>query len=462
MSNLPSSTRVLSAFGLISFSMAAFLAGCGGGGGSTAPTPAVTQGPTLGYTCAGATGGVAYIPDGAALPNSNSSAPGSLTIIPFETTSGAIAKACPQTILRLPNSINDLSISPAGIAVALQSNNTFIGIPQLVAGGSAFSNQIPQPFPTPSGIPFVGYSLSMAANGNSAFAIGTGFQGFVGLNNLFNLAPTPLPTSATAAPSSAPTSAGATPTPTVTQTPVPFAGLISYADVASNSSASTGLLPASGVRTSGALGPNATTILVRGSDLATFQLYPQLQGYYVTFPADSGAVDIASPPPNGIDTTLGFPGGTPPPGNAGRGLIAFYPGDASQAVIGQTTSALQATHVTNLPNGINKSGQFSVPSTNGATKITSIAVTPNGSYAVIGTDSGVYLENLSTNPSTAATTSITSGAILSVGVSPDGNWVLVQTGQSLNVYPFTNDTIGTLAQGFTLPAQSTGDYLVVR
>jgi hypothetical protein len=239
---------------------------------------------------------------------------------------------------------------------------------------------------------------------------------------------------------------------------------VQYSDIQSTTSASTGL---SAARQSVELASNGSTILVRGTDLAAFSLVTTLSGYYFTFPADSGATNIATPPPNGISTALGFTGSAAPAGAAGKGLIAFFPGDSSQALIAQTsTSALTLTHVSNLPNSISLSGSFAITG-GGATKITSVAVTPNGSFGIIGTDSGIYLANLGNN--SVAQSGITTGMIKSVGVSADGNFVLAQSGNTipnpdtLTVYPFSNNTIGTTASGtFTLPASSTGDYMVVR
>ena len=471
MSNLRTSTRALTASGLLCFGTAALIAGCGGGGSSASPTPAITPGPTSGFTCAGSTGGVAYVPDGVLAPGGGSGGGGSLTIIPFETTGGAFIGTCPQTKLALPASINDVAISPQGIAIALQSNNTFIGIDQLVNGGSPNTFENSQPFPSPSGSPFTASSIAVVPNGNTGFAVGAPFQGFVGVNNLFGLAPAPLPTptsTSTATSSPSPTSAGATPTPTVTQTPVPFAGLVSYSDVASNSSKSTGLLPVNGTRSSVSLASNGTTILTRGIDLATFSLVSTLAGYYFTFPADSGAVDIATPPPTsggGINTTLGFPNGTPPTGAAGHGLIAYYPGDSSQAIIGQTSSSpMIATHVSNLPNGIAVNETYMLPAA-----ITSVAVTPNDAFAIFGTTNGIYIANLGSKAPPAATI-VTTGSIKSVGISPDGNFVVAQTlspqsgTDMLTVYALSNGALANVTSGgtFTLPKTSTGDYLVVR
>lgn len=466
MSNLRTSTRALTATGLLCFGTAAIIAGCGGGGSSSSPTPAVSPAQVSGVTCASGTGGVAYIPDGVGGVNSGAGGGGSLTIIPFETTTGTFSPTCPQTQLSLPMSINDLAISPQGIAIALQSNNTFIGINQLLSGGSPNTYENSQPFPSPSGAPFIASSIAIVPNGNTGFAVGAPFQGFVGVNNLFGLAPAPLPTTtAAAAPTLSPGPAGTTPIPTVTQTPVPFAGLVSYSDVASNSSKSTGLVPATGSRTSVALAPNAATILARGSDLAAFSLVSTLAGYYFTFPADNGATDIATPPPNGIKKDLGFTNqaSAVSSGLAGHGLIAFYPGDSSQAIIGQTSlSALTATHVTNLPNGITEQNSFTVP--NSAIQITSVAVNSSDNYALIGTQNGLFVANLSSNGNNAATaTSDTSSKILSVGFSPDGKFALVQTATALTVYSFTNGIISQLTNGtFTLPKAATGDYLVVR
>jgi len=423
----------------------------------------ITPGATSpGYTCAGFTGGVAFVPDGSSLLGSGATS-GSLTIIPFETTSGAFSAACPQTKLSLPYSINDFVISSEGIAIALQSDNRYIGIDQIVSGGTPNTFQNPQSFPSPSGNTFTANSLAIVSNGTAGIAMGPNYEGFVGINNFFGLAPTPLPTATgTATPTPTPTQAsvGTTPTPTVTQTPVPYAGLIPFDGVGSTNNANTGLNPASGYRYSVEFAPNDTTILARGTDLATFSLDSTLSGYYITFPADTSTAAITSAPPNGISTTLGFPNGTPPTGNAAKGLIAFFPGDSSQAIVGQTpTSPLTATYITGLPNSIAPQKTIVVPTAGG--QINSIAVTPNDGYAIIGTNTGIYVANISSGNPILAPNAAT-GVINSVGVSPDGNFVVAQSRNKLNVYPFSNGTIGAISGTFTLPATTTGDYLVVR
>lgn len=467
MTILRSGTRALSAAGLFSFGTAVVIAGCGGTSSST-PAAVITPGaPLQGVACAAVTSGVAYVPDGAAPLNSGGGQSGHLSIIPFETTGGAFIGRCAQTSLTLPVSINALAISSsssAGIAVALQSDNRYIGIDQILSGGAPNTFQNPQAFPSPLGSPFVADSLVVVPNGTTGLVLGTTYPGFVGINNFFGAAPTPLPTP-TGSPSAAPTPTmpasfgGTTPTPTVTQTPVPFAGQIPYAGVGSNTNADTGLNPVSGYRYSIALAPNGTTILTRGSDLATFSLDATLSGYFVTFPADT-ANPITTPPPNGINTQLGFPGGAPPAGNAAKGLIAFYPGDSSQALIGQTGSVLAATRVSGLPNGITSGAVYTLPAAAG--QINSLAVAPNDGYAIFGTNAGIYVANLSGSSTPALASNAAKGLINSVGVSPDGNFVVAQSGKSLTVYPFSNGTIGVAAGSFSLPATTTGDYLLVR
>jgi hypothetical protein len=467
MTKMHSSTRALTAAGLFGFGTIVVIAGCSGtSSSSSSPTPAITPGaPLQGAACAGMTGGVAYVPDGTALLGSRGS-PGHLTIIPFETTDGSFSARCAQTPLTLPFSINALAISSSGIAVALQSDNRYIGIDQLVNGGAPNTFQNPQPFPSPLGSTFTASSLAIVPNGTTGLVLGTTYPGFVGINNFFGAAPTPLPTptgspSAAPTPSMAPNSGSTTPTPTVTQTPVPFAGQIPYAGVGSNENANTGLNPVSGNRYSLALAPNGTTMLTRGSDLATFSLDATFSGYFVTFPADT-ASPITTPPPKGISTRLGFLGGAPPNGNAAKGLIAFYPGDSSQALIGQSTNPLTATQVSGLPNSITSGSLYTLPAAAG--RINSLAVTPNDGYAIFGTNAGIYVATLGHGSAPVLASNAPTGLIHSVGVSPDGRFVLAQSGQLLTVYPFSSGTLGVAdaSHSFSLPAAATGDYLLVR
>ena len=477
MSNLPISTRAFTATGLLCFGTAAFIAGCGGGASSSVPA---TQNPAVasGTTCALGSGGVAYIPDGAGSSNG-----GSLTIIPFETTSGTFDGNCANKVtLGMPVSINDLAISSFGIGLALQSNNQFIGISG-ITGQSPHVYQNPQPFPNVTGAtPLSGTSLVIFPAGNFGLALGTNYPGFVGLNDFFGVAPTSTPAPATtSSPTPAATSgANGSPSPTVTQTPLPFAGITAYANVytgqatgpTASPSPNVGLDPAGvGTRTSIALAPKSSTMLVRGSDLAAFQFNNVNNVQYISFPADMNAAGIATPPPMGISTTLGFPSTTNQAANYAKGLIAFYPGDSSQAVIGQTsTSATALTRVTGLPNSITPNGTASVPST-----ITSVAVDSSDDYAIVGTQSsGVYVWNLSNLSTPIQQSAISSSSsITSVGVSADTKFVLVQIGNTLTVYNFSNGTISAVTPApsaspavgspvFTLPATAHGDYMVVR
>jgi hypothetical protein len=118
---------------------------------------------------------------------------------------------------------------------------------------------------------------------------------------------------------------------------------------------------------------DGTAALVRGpGDLLAFQITITGNGNY----AFGQTVD---------DTTLGSFGQA----LRGNGDMAFSPTDSTRAVVAGTTSAAgYLTLVTGLPSNITKA-QIALPA--GAGTPHSVIVSPNGEYAIVGTDAGIVV-----------------------------------------------------------------------
>jgi hypothetical protein len=118
---------------------------------------------------------------------------------------------------------------------------------------------------------------------------------------------------------------------------------------------------------------DGTAALVRGpGDLVAYQITITGSGNY----AFGQTVD---------DTTLGTFGVT----LRGNGDMAFDPADSTRAVVAGTTgSAGYLTLVTGLPTAITKA-QIALPAGSGTPH--SVIVSPNGEYAIVGTDTGLVV-----------------------------------------------------------------------
>jgi hypothetical protein len=77
------------------------------------------------------------------------------------------------------------------------------------------------------------------------------------------------------------------------------------------------------------------------------------------------------------------------PGAAGHGLMSFSPIDPSRAFLGQVgTSINQVALVTGLPFAITRSSTLTL---SGAGRVNSVAFAPNGQFAAVGTDAGLFI-----------------------------------------------------------------------
>jgi hypothetical protein len=115
-----------------------------------------------------------------------------------------------------------------------------------------------------------------------------------------------------------------------------------------------------------------TVALARGpQDLVAFGVTVVATGYQFNLRAEDSTL--------GSYTTL-----------RGSGAMAFDPANSGRALVGGTSSSGNGnilTLVTGLPTAITKTSQISLP---GATTINSIAIANTGTYALVGTDVGIF------------------------------------------------------------------------
>ncbi|MGH7755319.1 MAG: hypothetical protein ACREM8_03415, partial [Vulcanimicrobiaceae bacterium] len=111
------------------------------------------------------------------------------------------------------------------------------------------------------------------------------------------------------------------------------------------------------------------TVLVRGQDLLVYDVTQNLSGsgYLFTITAE--------------DATLG----TTPSLLRGNGAMALT-SDGSRAVLAQAQGPDTVALITGLPTAIKVAATLTLPS-----RPHSVAISPNGAYAAVGTDGGVFL-----------------------------------------------------------------------
>lgn len=486
--------RGLTVFGIIGFAAAMIAAGCSkGSGSSSAVTPNLTS-PTPGAVCASGSGGVAYVTDG------GSGGPTGITILPFETTSGQFTTGCAAKFLTTGTSVSALSISTAGNGAAIATSGlSVVGLGGFISGGAPFLSQFTQTATTPL------TSLQVLPAGTFALAVDNEAPapgptaGFIGVNNLLGLAPTPGPTVAP----------GVSPTPTPTVAPNATAtafdpaivnpAQVSYTSIGVNPSASP-IVPSSALaipsgsvvgRPSIALGPDGETILVRGDkDLIAFAITPTAAGYFLIYPEAGNTTPITGTAiGTGQSLSLAYPAGLSG-GNYGRGLIAFAPNTAARALIGGNSSSPDVISLINqIPNNLTPASSLTL-----SAPVTSVAISPSGNYAAVGTTNGIVIVGVGSgtlgtvqqtvftaSPITFARTdtgaSTPLAKIVSVAFSADGGYVLALADDGDNtasLVAFYIDGNGVLHAPATVTAPATpapvaigspipepkGDYLV--
>jgi hypothetical protein len=119
-----------------------------------------------------------------------------------------------------------------------------------------------------------------------------------------------------------------------------------------------------------AVSRDSTVVVVRGTnDLISYGISLVATGYQFKVFAE--------------DDTLGYGGTTL---QRGQGIMAFDPEDSGRLLLGRTPLANQVTLVTTLPKTITHQSSITLPS-----PPLSIAVTPNGEYAAVGTALGFFI-----------------------------------------------------------------------
>jgi len=388
------------------------VAACSRGGSSVSipSTPTPVPSPTAGVGSIG----IAYLPDGGNVPGF-----AGVQVVHFEDATGnLLAGSSPQNVA-FPGSVGAFSAAADGsVAVAAQSaaggapyaqlQDVFgVAAGNIVPSGPAYATTVggilPTPAPVANGTPAPAASPTPAATPNAAavvpdvasvavlgtatnsvgLAAGFGGNGFIAVTSLSN-------------------------SPPVFGGYVPFAGSTSVT------------LPAGVPRGAIQASNDLQTALVRGGDLVSYAVTQVSSGFQFGISAENA--------------TLGLPGTA----FRGRGAFAIVPTDGTRAVFAQAPTANQVTLVTGLPKAITVAGSVTLPTTP-----RSVAITPNGGYALVGADDGVYVlagatgGTLRTLPAFAGAAGGTANAlpftgcdkqahvltnVRSVGVSGDGRY----------------------------------------
>jgi hypothetical protein len=323
---------------------------------SSAPTPVHTAVPTFGpsSTPVPDTEGVAYIPDGG-----NGGPPG-LVVTHFLDNSGDIYHYFPEQV-NFGGSVKSFAVASndsLGMAVTKIPGGDYSGLQGVL--GTANTNPIPggapyntaiQPTAAPSASPVPpnatiaavsSIALLFTGDNSVGLAMGPTAQGILGVNQVSNQAPT-------------------------------FNGFIPY--TCNNHT----ITPSTGRQnieiSSTANGSGVYTALVRGpNDLVSFAVTPN---FGVTPPIYVFCVQAQ-------DAALGSHGAL-----EGRGAMAISPAQPGRGIVLQSpTDGAIATLVTNMPSSLQKSSSVAFPDT---TRANAVAIHPNGFFAAVGADSGLFV-----------------------------------------------------------------------
>lgn len=319
---------------------------------STSPTPVPSGSPGAIGTPSVASVGVAYVPDGGGAGQRG------VEVVHFEDTSGnLLAKPAPVAVV-FPGAVEELAISSdttVGIGAMsraaaapyplIQDLSGFTGASPVLVGPAYDAAIVPSPAPnaTPTAAAVIPDIAGVAVLGTGQQSVGLAVGGTNGI----------LATSA------------------LTNSSFPFAygGFASFMPA----SGSTVTVPA-GTRnniTASPLSPTTGTftVLVRGQDLLVYDVTQNLSGsgYLFTITAE--------------DATLG----TTPSLLRGNGAMALT-SDGSRAVLAQAQGPDTVALITGLPTAIKVAATLTLPS-----RPHSVAISPNGAYAAVGTDGGVFL-----------------------------------------------------------------------
>ena len=370
----------------IGLAVASFaFAACGGHNSTPTPVSTATAVPTptgsapsaLSSPCSSSLG-VAYEPDGG-----NGGSFDGIQVVHFEDNArnlcGSVTPTSAAAAIRLDAPVSQLAVSQdTSDAVALVFNSTSngfsfaqdlfgAGVGQLVPAGTAYNLSVP-PTPVPAASHAPGATPTPAANPtptaavmNDASSISILGNGSLGVGLIVGPVTTPQSIVAVTSLANAPPQYGSS---------VPFAG-----------STNTLKSPVGTVFTSIRSvtdTANVSNVLVRGpNDLIAIGVTSSGTGYQFNIESE--------------DANLGSAVGL-----RGYGHMALNPVDASRALIGGTSggNANQLTLVTGLPSAITESSTLQMP---GA--INSIAISPFGTFAAIGTTAGIVIVSGTTGTS---------------------------------------------------------------
>jgi hypothetical protein len=317
---------------------------------TASPTTTPSAGPSS--TPVPANAGVAFIPD------AGRGGPPGITVAHFEEFTGQPFPYKPLYV-NFRSSVLFMSIDANNsTALAVLSNGQnytllqgILGVSNssILPGGNPYDTSVPPPSPAPTNavVPNV-TSESMIGTGIDAvgLSIGPDAAGILGVNQ---------------ASSQTPTYNGFIGFPCKNRTPSVLSGFTTV-------EASFSIATLSGYY----------TVLVRGpKDLLAFSVRPN---FGVVPPRYTFCYQVE-------DQSLGSQE-LATPGTAGRGIMNIIPGDATKAIVGQTSSSMgHVTLVTGLPFAITKSSDLAL---NGG-RVNTVAVAPNGQFAAIGTDEGLFI-----------------------------------------------------------------------
>jgi hypothetical protein len=325
-------------------------------GYSTPTTPVHTAVPTFGpsSTPVPDTEGVAYIPDG------GNGGPFGLVVTHFLDNSGDLYHYFPEQV-NFGASVKSFVVASndsLGMAVTKIAGGDYSGLQGVL--GTANTNPIPggapyntaiEPTAAPSASPVppnatiqavTSVALLLTGDESVGLAMGPTAQGILGVNQVVNQAPS-------------------------------FNGFIPYQCNNRSISPTTGRQNIA--MSSAANGSGVYTALVRGpNDLVSFSVTPN---FGVTPPVYVFCVQQQ-------DTGLGSHGALD-----GRGAMAISPAQPGRGIVLQTpTSGATATLVTNLPSSMDKASTVAFPDT---TRANTVAIHPNGFFAAVGADSGLFV-----------------------------------------------------------------------
>jgi WD40 repeat protein len=371
---------------------------------------------------------VAYVPDG------GGGASTGIQTVHFEDTSGNLLPAAEalSLLITAPGSVEAFPVTSDGLigAAVLSSGSTApyhlvqsvfgVANASLALAGPPYDVAVaPTSAPSASISDITGVAILGTGSQSEAITAG-GSNGLVGVTSL------------TAAP------------------PI-FGGLVPF----SSSSLAPPVVARNNVAVSSPQGDGSYTVLVRGQqDTLSYHITLVSSGYQFTLGADNANLGTLS--------LL-----------RGRGAMAISPANDTIALLAQAQGANTLALVNGLPNALTVAMTLPLPSVPH-----SVAFTPNGSFAAIGADGGVYIVAVGSSSSISLSSTLTptytgsDGAthtlanVASVSFTPDGRYLAalallnpsVSKVGTVVVLPFNQSTAPTptpAATGTPAPVQFT-------